>query len=322
MCNPKPGKRCLSDAKTALSTKLTQLNDLSKEFNSIDLDTATEEEAAHRWDLYSKIQKTADEIERRKVLLYSTSTAQEDKEAAIAEVRKLEADLSPDVARNLENDEERLYMTGAYLNRFQALADDARKDISGDNQQLVISRKMHTEVFPAANKKAGEQLQRKYHERFRDAAKAHGVYSAEYEKVQADLDKEVYCLSEAYNYARRDAREVLVKDRNENSKSLTNSISGVRTDYKKNFDGSYTVTTAFSINAKDYATAMERAESSFKKDDVQITSEPCNTPDTYNFTAQDVYVGEEKYQDVVQTHKGNFVSTWAGKYDERVYTNG
>jgi len=321
MCNPKPGKRCFSDAKTALSTKLTQLNELSKDFNSIDLDTASDEETNRRWDLYAKIQKTSDEIERRKVLLYSTATAQEDKEAAIAEVRKLEAGLSPDVKKNLEGDEERLHLTGAYLSRFQALADDARKDVTGDNQQVAIARKMHTEVFPAADKKASEQLRTKYHERFRDMAKKHGVYSAEYEKVQTDMDKEVYCLSEAYNYSRRDAREVLAKDIQNNSKSLTNSISGVRTDYKKNFDGSFTVTTAFSINAKDYATAMERAESSFKKDGVQITSAPCNTPGTYNFTAQDVYQGEEKYQDVVATHKNNFVSTWAGKYDDRVYAN-
>lgn len=317
MCNPKPGKRCFSDAKTGLSTKLTQLNELAKEFNSIDLDRASAEEATRRWDLYSKIQKTSDEIERRKVLLYSTTTAQEDKEAAIAEVRKLEASLSPDVKRNLEGDEDRLYLTGAYLHRFQALADDARKDVSGDSQQLVIARQMHTEVFPAADKKAAAQLRQKYHERFRDVAKAHGVYSSEYEKVQSDMDEEVYSLNEAYNYARRDAREVLTKDMQENSKSLTNSISGVRTEYKKNYDGSFTVTTAFSVNAKDYATAQERAEASFKKDGVQITSAPCNTPDTYNFTAQDVYEGEEKYQDVIATHKKNFVSTWAGKYDQR-----
>jgi hypothetical protein len=267
-----------------------------------------------------KIQKIANEIERRKVLFYATATAQADKEAAVKEVRELDSKLTAEAAQQFIHDEDELYVTGAYLSRFQDIADEERKATAGDNQQLVVSRKMYLETFPMAKRKATEQLQKKYYASAREVIRAYGASSPEYQKNLDDLDKEMYCLSEAHNYARRDAREVLTKDMAENSKSVNNSISGVRTDYEKNHDGSFVVSTLFSVQGSNLKEAEERAKSSFKGDNAKLSISSCETPNTYNCIAQSKYTNEEKFEDVARIHKAGFNSTWAGKFDTRSYS--
>lgn len=315
MCNPHPGKRCLSDSKAPLKYKLAQLeNMVQKRKEMTDIFSLDNDAVDSVLEADKAIKKIADDIKQKKVMLYATSGAQSDRSGTMKLVNEMQADLSYDAIKAIAgHDELENYRTGEYLNRFQNLADDARKNHDGDNQQVTVARQMFSKDFPAAKKKAEEQLRNRYDAQMAEAVEASGSDAPSYrtEEVEERYASEKRMLDTAYGYAREDARAVLVKDMDANSKRVQNKVTGVTNEYHKNIDGSFTVSSEFSIRAKNFADAHEAAENCFKLEDFELSSSQTKDGQGYDFKAKYVYKkdGAESFDDAYNFQKAVFTAS-------------
>lgn len=307
MCNPKPQKRCMTDAATALDNKMTDLNTVAERIDAAEKkdrgDMSSQELGQYLNDL-SEVQVFADEVERRKVFLYASSKAQSDPQHVIETVSAKNADLNPTAQDKLRSDENALYRTGQYLNKFQAKAESFDKTFAKDDEhkQVKVARAMYNGGFKAVHQAMQAKL------RYDRDAKLGAILTrtgsdepnAETEEVEETYRENMARLEDAYEYARRDAHDVVSKDMKDNSGSYFNPMQGDGTTYRKNVDGSFTITSKFSVPEKNYEKAMDSVEDSFHLEDVQITTSP--SEEGYDAKASYVLANTETLADATKFH--------------------
>lgn len=310
MCNPKPQKRCMTDAMTALDKKVNDFHAIAERLAESDgknrNDMTPQEFGQYLTDL-SDIEIARAEVEKRKVFLYASSKAQHDPKHAIDMVSSRNKVLHPLAQEKMRTDENSLYRTGQYLNKFQAKAESYDKTIPADDdhKQVKVARTMYNGGFKAVHKAMQAKL------RYDRDAKIGAILersgsdepNAETEEVEETYRQNMESLEDAYEYARRDAYDVVSKDIKDNSGSYFSPMQGMTTSYHKNVDGTFTVTTEFDVKARDYGSAVESIEDSFALEDVQITTSPNEDGDGYKAKSSYVYKGAETLAGVKKFHQ-------------------
>lgn len=299
MCNPHPGKRCLSDSLPALKAKVIKLDTLVNAQQELGDPQRLDKSQKIQWAKNNEaIGNLSDEIRKAKVFLYASSAAQDNRSGTMKKVMEL-APVSRETQKVLGNDEMSLYQTAGYLNTFQSVADAHRTSLTGEYKQLHNAREMYLKTFPAVYKAAVHKLENERDSRIAKALEDAGSDEPNNrtDDIEATYSANREALDDAFRYARQDAYDVVLKDIVANSKSTYNRTSGVTTNYRKNVDGSFTVATDFQVRGKDFGHAVEVAQDSFKLEDIQLSSSRSDSGDGYNMVATYLYNGGEKYED-------------------------
>jgi hypothetical protein len=304
-------KRCSADAKKHLSTKMDELNTVAERLSKYPEDTNQLDSK----DVNAFLKDNADlnllqkEVEKRKVFLYATNAAAQSasgrKEIA-AEVQAMNNNLHPLAQRGMAEESD-LARTGQYLNKMQGRAESYEKSLGQreNDTQLRVARTMYNRGFKSVKEALEQKLLDDRDEAIGNILERNGSDDAtnETSEVEQTYYRNKELLDDAYEYARRDARDVLDKDIKANSGSYFSPMQGMNTSYKKNVDGSFTVSTSFPVPATDYGNAVEQIEESFNLEDIQITTSPAS--DKNGWTAKTTYVfnGGESLEDAKKFHE-------------------
>lgn len=310
MCNPKPLKRCMADSYSALQKKMGELNSkaaaLSRYPDNKD-NFSTKELNSYLKDQndFAMLQR---EVEKSKVFMYASNMAQAKPAEAVEKVNALNSHLHPLAQKNLLSDENSLYRTGQYLNKLQGHAEAYDKSLGerDDDTQLKVARAMYNKGFKSAHDAMKQKLKNDRDQKIGailDRTESDEP-NLETDEVEETYNRNVERLEDAYEYARRDAHDVVSKDMKANYGAYFNPMMGMNTEYKKNVDGSFTVTTEFAVNEKKYGAAVEQIEQSFNLEEIQITTSPNDDGSGgYNAKASYIFNGGEKLDDAKKFHQ-------------------
>lgn len=312
MCNPKPMKRCSTDAKTHLETKMNELSVVSERLAAYPQDTKELDGSDVSAYLRARTEMSLlqNEVDKRKVFLYATTKAAQSingrKEIA-SDVQAMNDNLPANAKAGL-SDESDLARTGQYLNKMQTRAESYEKSLGQreNDTQIRVARAMYSRGFKAVKGALEQKLLDDRDEAITDILERNdsGDSAAERSEVEQTYQRNRELLDDAYEYARADAKEVLDKDAKANSGSYFNPMQGATTSYRKNVDGSYTVTSSFHVPASDYEDAVRQIEESYHlEDDVQITTSPSGDKNGWDCSASYLYNGSEKIEDAKRFHE-------------------
>jgi hypothetical protein len=291
MCNPKPGVRCFNDTYKALTKSVDNFVK--------SCDTGDE----------SKIDAAAKKLNEDRVFYYATNYAKQHQ--LDAKINGKDAlDSIPKEFRNRLDKEEEVENVGRLLNSFQTVADKYRK---GNNlSSLEAARKMHNGGFDKVLADAKKSNQNSRDTKIADVldetnTDLANVRTEAIEQATAQKDR---LLDKAHAYAVADAKNVVERDIKKNSKTVEYPIDPRTVTYKKNVDGTFTVTTKFDVKADNFAEAMDMAESTFGLEDFETTVSPIEgKPDYRSITSTYLYTGSEKVEDAEAFQK---FEVWKG----------
>lgn len=304
MCQPSPRGRCPKDAAKATESKLAAYKTEAVEFYS---KTEAEHIAEVGVEGYEKklekVNELVAEVDKAKAFMYATPTGIASPQIVAGQINTMQKDL-PAQARLVSglNDVENR-RTGRILAKFQAVAKAYAKE-NPDANNVETARLMANGVF--SNTRAT------FHSALTDAHKKslgealRKAPESEHGKIKRQMAAEhranVKVLDTAYSYATEDAMDAVEKDRKKNSQTFENTIDKHKFGFYKNTDGSFTVRTRFDVEAKNLGQAIDRAEASFKLEDVQMTfSEPKNG--VYTVDTKYLYKGGENLEDAQKFQK-------------------
>lgn len=300
MCNPSPRGRCKGDAAKMVSTKV---DNFRKAFE--DLDSKTEEEhiasggEAGFVQKQEKLANAIDELSEAKAFLYATPAGQKDTLGTLDTVTKLESVLSPEQRRLLSKREGEPRRVGKFLSKFQTLAREYASE-NPDGSNIATARHMANGGFISARGKMHEKLEAIHKEAVAEALAGTEDVGFRKASLKAKLDAQhranVSNLDMAYSYATADAQNAIAKDIKSNSKTFENTIDKHKFGFYKNTDGSFTVRTRFTVDARTLGEAIERSERSFDLEDVQMTVGKPNNG-VYQVDTSYVYKGGESIED-------------------------
>ena len=291
MCNPKPGVRCFNDTYKTLTKSVENY--------------AKACEAGDE----SKIEQAANNLNEDRVFYYATNYA---KTAGLdAKITGKDAlDSIPKEFRKRLDSEEEVQAVGRFLNSFQIVADKYRK--GNKLSSLETARKMNNGGCDRILAHGLQDNQNK-----RDAAigaaldEANNDYANDQtEAIEQEAVTRERLLKKAHAYAVADAKKVIDRDIKKNSKTVEYPVDPRTVTYKKNVDGTFTVTTKFDVKASNFAEAMDMAESTFGLEDMETTVSPIEgKPDHRSITSTYVYAGSEKLEDAEAFQK---FEVWKG----------
>jgi hypothetical protein len=279
MCNPKPGVRCFNDTHKALT----------KGVDNFVKACETGDE--------TKIEMAATSLNEDRVFYYATNYAKTN--WLDARIKGKDAlDSIPKEFKDRLEEEEEVRVVGRLLNSFQTVADKYRKgnNLSG----LEAARKMYNggcDRVLAHGKKDNQNRRDEKLGAILDESNDNlaNENTDAIEQAAALRDR---LLEKAHSYALADAKKVINRDIRRNSKTVEYHGDPRTVTYKKNVDGTFTVTTKFEVKANNFAEAMDMAESTFGLEDFQTTVEPIEgKPDHRSITSTYVYAGSEKVED-------------------------
>ena len=291
MCNPKPGVRCFNDTYKALTQSVAKFVRAC--------DTGNE----------NKIEVAAQKLNEDRAFYYATNYAKASRmEAKFAGKDALES--VPSGFKNRLDSEEEVQSVGRLLNSFQAVADKYRK--TNNLSSLESARKMHNGGFDKvlADAKASNQnnLDAKISEVLADTNS--DLANARTEAIEQEAAAKERLLEKAHAYAAADAKGVVERDIKKNSKTVDYPIDPRTVTYKKNVDGTFTVTTKFDVKADNFAEAIAMTKSTFGLEDFQTTvARVEGKPDHRTISSTYVYAGSEKVEDAEAFQK---FEVWKG----------
>jgi hypothetical protein len=309
MCNPSPRGRCPKDASKAVASKIASYAKVAEDFYSKTEAEHIEEcgEAGYQKKL-EEVRGLIAEVDKAKVFMHATPKGQKDGIAVANELREMQKDLPARarLALGLNDSENR--RAGKILSSFQTRAREYAKE-NPDKSNIETARFMARGSFINARGKMNIALAESYQSSLKATLRNSPV--EQHGKIKAQMAAEhranVAVLDKAYSYANEDAMDAVEKDRKKNSITYENSIDKHKYGFYKNGDGSFTVRTKFEVEAKNLGEAMERAENSFKLEDIEMTvGKPANG--VYPITTSYLYKGGESLEDVQKFHK----ETWNG----------
>lgn len=279
MCNPKPGVRCFNDTYKALTKSVDNFVKAC--------DTGDEQ----------KIEAAAKNLNEDRVFYYATNYAKTHRlDAKITGKDAL--DSIPKEFKNRLDNEEEVENVGRVLNSFQSVADKYRK---GNNlSSLEAARKMYNGGFGKVLSDAKTSNQNNRDRLIGDVLdeKNGNLANAQTAAIEQDAATKDRLLDKAYSYAVTDAKNVVDRDIRKNSKTVEYPVDPRTVSYRKNTDGTFTVTTKFAVRADNFSQAMDMAESTFGLEDMETTVEPIEGKPTHrNITSTYVYSGSEKVED-------------------------
>lgn len=279
MCNPKPGVRCFNDTYKALTQSVAKFVKAC--------DTGDED----------KIEMAAKNLNEDRVFYYATNYAKTNRMDAKFNGKDA-LDFIPAEFKNRLDNEEEVENVGALLNSFQTVADKYRK--GNKLSSLESARKMHNggfdKVLADAKKSNQNNRDAKIAEVLDDSNS--DLANVRTEAIEQEAARKDRLLEKAHAYAAADAKNVVERDIKKNSKTVDYPIDPRTVTYKKNVDGTFTVTTKFDVKADNFAEAMDMAESTFGLEDFQTTVVPVEgKPDHRTIYSTYVYAGSEKVED-------------------------
>jgi hypothetical protein len=279
MCNPKPGVRCFNDTYKALAKSVDKFAQAC--------DTGDE----------SKIEQAAKNLNEDRVFYYATNYAKANRLQAKIDGKDA-LDSIPHEFRTRLDKEEEVESVGRLLNSFQTVADKYRK---GNNlSSLEAARKMYNGGFNKVLADAKTSNQNNRDKRIADALEEsnNDLANAQTSIIEQETAEKGRLLEKAHSYALADAQNVVERDIKKNSKTVKYPVDPRTVTYRKNTDGTFTVTTKFAVRADNFSQAMDMAESTFGLEDMETTVEPIEGKPTHrNITSTYVYSGSEKVED-------------------------
>jgi hypothetical protein len=279
MCNPKPGVRCFNDTHKALT----------KGVDNFVKACETGDE--------TKIERAAVSLNEDRVFYYATNYAKTN--WLDARVKGKDAlDSIPKEFKDRLDKEEEVRVVGRLLNSFQTVADKYRKvnNLSG----LEAARKMYNggcdKVLAHGKKDNQNKRDAKIGEILNETNS--DLANAKTDTIEQETALRDRLLDKAHAYALADAKTVIDRDIKKNSKTVEYHGDPRTVTYKKNVDGTFTVTTQFDVKADNFAEAMDMAESTFGLEDMETTVAPIEgKPDYRSITSTYVYADSEKVED-------------------------
>lgn len=279
MCNPKPGVRCFNDTYKALTKSVDKFVKACESGDE------------------SKIAVAAENLNEDRVFYYATNYAKTNSLAA--KINGKDAlDSIPKEFKNRLDKEEEVESVGKLLNSFQTVADKYRKgnNISG----LETARKMYNGGSARVLEHGKKDNQNKRDTRLGALLDETNVNLAteQTDAIEQEASLRTRLLEKAHSYALADAKKVIDRDIKKNSKTVEYPVDPRTVTYKKNVDGTFTVTTKFEVRADNFTQAMDMAESTFGLEDMETTVEPIEGKPTHrNITSTYIYSGSEKVED-------------------------
>ena len=291
MCNPKPGVRCFNDTHKAL---VKSVDNFVKA-----CDTGDE----------SKIETAAKNLNEDRVFYYATNYAKTNRMDTKVTGKDALASIPKEFKDRLDSEEE-VESVGRLLNSFQIVADKYRKgnNLSG----LETARKMYNggcDRVLAHGEKANQNNRDTQIGAILDETND-DLANAQTDSVEQAAAQRTRLLKKAHSYAMADAKKVIERDIKKNSKTVEYPIDPRTVTFKKNTDGTFTVTTKFDVKADNFAEAMDMAESTFGIEDFETTVAPVEgKPDYRSITSTYLYAGSEKIEDAEAFQK---FEVWKG----------
>lgn len=291
MCNPKPGVRCFNDSHKTL---VKSVDNFVKACDSGD---------------ESKIEAAAKNLNEDRVFYYATNYAKTNRMDTKVTGKDALASIPKEFKARLDSEEE-VESVGRLLNSFQIVADKYRKgnNVSG----LETARKMYNggcDRVLASGEKAIQNTRDTRIGAILDETNDDSANAQTADVEEAAVER-TRLLKKAHSYAVADAKKVIDRDIKKNSKTVEYPIDPRTVTFKKNTDGTFTVTTKFDVKADNFAEAMDMAESTFGIEDFETTVAPIEgKPDYRRITSTYLYAGSEKVEDAEAFQK---FEVWKG----------
>ena len=303
MCNPSPRGRCPGDAAKAVSSKIANFKKSADDFLSkTEAEHVAEVGAKGYREKQENLESLTYEVNEAKIFLYATPKGQGDPTSVKQEINKLQSELSPEAKRLLDKDETRNRKLGKVLSKFQSFARDHAKENPKNNAETA--RAMANGLFAWKREMLQSGLKASHAETVEKKLSATDPAKHEVAKAQlaAQYRANRVAIDEAFSIATEDAMDAVEKDRKKNSQTYENTIDRNKFGFYKNTDGSFTVRTRFNVEAKNLGEAIEKAEASFKLEEVQLTM-GAPKDGVYQVDTVYSYKGGESIEDAKKFHK-------------------
>lgn len=218
MCKEKPGTRCVNSSKNSVKSLVKTLSSSVESANRLEQHIAVtknpkeSEDYEERYNnLCKSIEKTAREINVRKVFVYASDSNSDI--TTEAELDSLTKDFGP-YEKSFLNSDADLHKTGVMLRRFQDVADKTIKENKekAANEEKSLEQKelaqwLVEKAYPARHKSLVKSVTTSF------AAKATSEDPDVRRKAKAARTKALALLEDAYTIAREDAEKLYKKDK-------------------------------------------------------------------------------------------------------------